>query len=146
MIMQVQNRISTLFVAIFLLVFGLAVYGQDRERIEVNIPVRFIVEKTTLPPGRYLIQQADENDVTAWTIRSHDGRLSVDFLTVPVETRQAHAKPYLALNEVGDRYFLSEFFTSGGNYGREITKSTAELQLERIAEKQATRTVQAGSH
>jgi hypothetical protein len=130
--------------SLFVLLAGMSVYAQSPDgEIDVNIPFKFTVENTTLPPGQYTVRRVFSDDPQALTIQSANHRVTVDFLTNSAETEQTPNKTYLLFNEVGSRYFLSQIWTQGENIGSQLSPSRAELRLEKLAAKQGTRSVAA---
>ena len=126
---------SKLFLALCLtLVFGAVAANAQVESdvtIETNIPHAFVVEKTTLPAGKYTIRAADEfGDPSIMEIRSANGRTAVFFETEGVQPRQAPNKTELVFDKVGDTYFLSEVLVSGDTTGARLPKSRMEERLE----------------
>jgi hypothetical protein len=130
--------------SLFGMLAGLSVYAQDlNDEIDVNIPFKFTVENTTLPPGKYIIRRVFSDDPQALTIQSANFSVAVDFLTNSAETEQTPNKTHLLFNEVGNRYFLSQIWTQGENIGSQLSPSRAELRLEKLAAKQGTKAVMA---
>jgi hypothetical protein len=126
---------SKLFLALCLtLVFGAVAASAQVESdvtIEANIPHAFVVEKTTLPAGKYTIRAADEfGDPSIMEIRSANGHTAVFFETEGVQPRQAPNKTELVFDKVGDTYFLSEVLVSGDDTGAKLKKSRMEERLE----------------
>jgi hypothetical protein len=112
--------------------------------VEANIPHSFVVEKTTLPAGKYTISAADPHDnPSVMEIRSADGRTAVFFETDGAIPRQTPAKTELVFDKVGDTYFLSEIFVAGENGGAKLPKSRMEESLEGKGMKAETHSVAA---
>ena len=130
-----MRYVSKLFLSLCLtLVFG-AVAAQAQVEsdvtIEANIPHAFVVEKTTLPAGKYMIKVADPNgDLSVMEIRSANGHTAVAFETEGAQPRQAPNKTELVFDKVGDTYFLSEVLVSGDDTGARLKKSRMEERLE----------------
>ena len=99
--------------------------------IEVNVPHAFVVEKTTLPAGKYTITSAEPNtDLNTMEIRSANGHTAVFFETESVQPEQTPAKTELVFDKVGDTYFLSEVLVAGDATGGKLPKSRMEERLE----------------
>jgi uncharacterized DUF497 family protein len=100
--------------------------------VEANIPHPFVVEKTTLPAGRYMIKLADthDNDLNTMEIRSVSGHTAVFFETEDEKAKENPSKTELVFNKVGDTYFLSEVFVAGDYTGNKLRKSRMEERLE----------------
>jgi len=126
---------SKLFMALCLtLVFGAVAANAQVESdvtIEANIPHSFVVEKTTLPAGKYIIKVADPNgDPSVMEIRSASGHTAVVFETEGAQPREMPKKTELVFDKVGDTYFLSEVLVSGDETGARLPKSRMEERLE----------------
>ena len=104
---------------------------QSARRIVVDIPFDFVVEKKTLPAGVYTIKNISRNSDATLLIRSADGREAALVVTNPVEVSAAQKESKLVFRQYGDQYFLSQVWTSGGNVGRQLPKSSTEQSLER---------------
>lgn len=112
--------------------------------IEANIPYSFVVEKTTLPAGKYMVRAADEfADPSILEIRSADGRHAVIFETEGTRPKQMPTKTELVFNKVGDTYFLSEVLVDGDNTGNRLPRSRMEERLEGKGMKAETHSVAA---
>lgn len=130
-----MRYVSKLFLSLCLtLVFGAVAANAQVESdvtIEANIPHAFVVEKTTLPAGKYTIKVADPNgDLSVMEIRSANGHTAVVFETEGAQPRQAPNKTELVFDKVGDTYFLSEVLVSGDDTGARLKKSHMEERLE----------------
>ena len=130
-----MKYVSKLFLALCLSL-GLGAVAANAQvesdvTIEANIPHSFVVEKTTLPAGKYMIKAADEfGDPSVMEIRSASGHTAVFFETEGVQPRQAPAKTELVFDKVGDTYFLSEVLVAGDDTGGKLPKSRMEERLE----------------
>ena len=130
-----MRHASKLFMALCLsLVFGaVAADAQvaSDATVEANVPHPFVVEKTTLPAGKYTVRAADaDGDPSVMEIRSADGHTSVMFETESAQPSRTPAKTELVFDKVGDTYFLSEIFVAGGNTGAKLPKPRMEESLE----------------
>ena len=130
-----MRYVSKLFLSLCLtLVFGAVAAQAQIESdvtIEANIPHAFVVEKTTLPAGKYTIKVADPNgDPSVMEIRSANGHTAVAFETEGMQPRQAPNKTELVFDKVGDTYFLSEVLVSGDDTGARLPKTRMEERLE----------------
>ncbi len=131
-----MRYVSKLFLALCLtLVFGAVAANAQVESdvtIEANIPHSFVVEKTTLPAGKYIIKAADPNaaDPSVMEIRSANGHTAVVFETEGAKPREMPKKTELVFDKVGDTYFLSEVLVSGDDTGARLRKSRMEERLE----------------
>ena len=126
---------SKLFVALCLsLCFGAVAANAQIDSdvtVEANVSHPFVVEKTTLPAGKYIIRAADsEGNPSVMEIRSADGHTSVMFDTESAQPSRTPSQSELVFNKLGDTYFLSEVFVKGDNTGAKLSKPRAEERLE----------------
>jgi len=132
---EYMKFVSKVFMALCLsLCFGAVAANAQVESdvtIEANIPHSFVVEKTTLPAGKYTVKAADAfGDPNVMEIRSASGHTAVYFETEGVQPKQTPAKTELVFDKVGDTYFLSEVFVGGDETGNRLSKSRMEERLE----------------
>lgn len=143
-----MKHVNKLFMALCLsLCFGAVAANAQVESdatVKANITHSFVVEKTTLPAGRYTISAADPDDnPSVMQIRSADGRTAVYFETESAIPRQTPTQTELVFNKVGDTYFLSEIFVSGDDTGAKLPKSRMEESLEGKGMKAETHSIAA---
>ncbi len=117
-----------------LLVLALGIVaGMARAQMPVtlvaDIPFSFTVEKTTLPAGKYEVQQMSDQP-WEWTIADAKGMVKVIFSTEPAETMNPTKLDELQFNVYnGKESFLSRLWITGDKDGYYITKSGAERAL-----------------
>jgi hypothetical protein len=143
-----MKYVNKLFMALCLsLCFGAVAANAQVESdatVEANISHSFVVEKTTLPAGKYTISAADPDaDPGVMQIRSADGRTVVLFETDGAINKQTPDKTELVFDKVGDTYFLSEIFVSGDDTGSKLPKSRMEERLEGNGMKAETHSIAA---
>ncbi len=89
-----------------------------------DIPFAFVVAKTTLPPGRYIIHTLDEN------LGVHDRQNQGLFVAAHSAQRPAQENSSkLVFHRYGDTYFLSEVWVRGNSIGKALFPSRAERKL-----------------
>jgi hypothetical protein len=130
-----MNFKGKLFLSLCLtLIFGAVAANAQVESdvtIEANIPHAFVVEKTTLPAGKYIIRSAGEfADPSIMEIRSVSGHAAVIFATEGAQPGRTPNKTELVFDKIGDTYFLSEVLVSGDDTGARLPKSRMEERLE----------------
>lgn len=128
-----MRKLYLVFVSLALLTVALAVPAgaQITETIEADIPFEFTIGSTTLPAGAYTLKQLDAPIEGVMEIRSANGRDRKLFLIASAESFGEPSKAELVFDRVGDRYFLSEIFEQGNQFGAEVPKSRSELKLEK---------------
>lgn len=96
--------------------------------VEANVPYTFVVGRTTLPAGKYIIRMPDSSEPNVLEIRAANGHTAVAFETE--DTNQTPNKDELVFNKVGDNYFLSQVWITGSASGNQLVKSKMEKRLE----------------
>jgi hypothetical protein len=96
--------------------------------VKANVPFNFIVEKTQVPAGEYLIQNLSTSGL-AMSIQSSDRKMVKVVLPNACESSQAQPKTKLVFHRYGDQYFLSQIWTAGNNRGSELPKSRRETEV-----------------
>jgi hypothetical protein len=110
------------------LVAGLA-RAQMPVTLVADIPFSFTVERTTLPAGKYEVQQMSD-EPWEWTIADAKGTVKVIVSTEPAETMNPPKLDELQFNVYnGKEHFLSRVWIQGDTDGYYITKSAAERKL-----------------
>lgn len=130
--MNIARRAFALPILFLLLtVSSVSVFGQSDRQTVVNIPFNFIVGDKSLPAGTYIIQRNKRDSDTVWTITTGDTGVSRKlFLTVPVRANETQEDTKLVFHRYENYYFLTAFWTAGGNTGREVQQSDRERNLD----------------
>ncbi len=98
--------------------------------VKANVPFNFIVEKTQLPAGEYMIQSLSvAGSSRATMIESPDQKLVKVLLPNACESTQAPEKTKLVFHRYGDQYFLSQIWIAGNDRGRELPRSGREAEV-----------------
>ncbi len=96
--------------------------------VKANVPFNFIVEKTQIPAGQYLIQNVSQTG-TAMSIESSDRKLVKLVLPNACESTKAAEKTKLVFHRYGDQYFLAQIWTEGNGRGRELPRTQRESEV-----------------
>ena len=96
--------------------------------MKANVPFNFIVDKTDVPAGQYMIQSVGTTG-TALAIESSDRSLVKLVLPNACESSQAQEKSKLVFHRYGDQYFLAQIWMEGDNRGSELPKSQRENEV-----------------
>ena len=111
-------------------VSSVSVFAQSDRQTVVNIPFDFIVGDKSMTAGKYIIQRNRRDSDTVWTITSKDtGATRKVFLTVPMRSNDTQQDTKLVFHRYENYYFLTAFWTAGGNTGRELQPSDRERGL-----------------
>jgi hypothetical protein len=97
------------------------------ELVRAHIPFEFHIAKTTLPPGDYRIQSAQDTDRAMLEIRNDDGRVGVFFLTEGADTSKRVDAARLVFDQIGQERFLHAILVPG-DAGYELRVSAEESQ------------------
>jgi hypothetical protein len=96
--------------------------------VKANVPFNFIVEKTEVPAGQYLIQPIGTAGA-AMAIESSDRKLVKVFLPNSCETLKTPENSKLVFHRYGDQYFLAQIWMEGDQRGSELAKSQREREV-----------------
>ena len=96
--------------------------------VKANVPFNFIVEKTSIPAGTYLIQPLSGSS-QAMAIESADRKVIKLVLPNTCESSMAQEKTKLVFHRYGDQYFLSQVWVEGNNRGTELRKTQRESEV-----------------
>ncbi len=105
--------------------------AQISERIVANVPHSFIVNNTTLPPGRYTLYTMRQTDQTVMRISSADGRTSTDFLVRASIDDHLPRHSELIFNRYGSKEFLTHIYQVGTKTGVavvDVSREEADLK------------------
>jgi len=92
--------------------------------IVADIPFTFSVAGTTLPAGRYIVNQ--KSDI----IRIFNRQVRGLYVPVHPALRTKSDGSKLVFHRYGDQYFLSAVWVTGDNTGKELFPSEAERQFK----------------
>jgi hypothetical protein len=122
-----MNRIRT---ALFGLGLFFAISGVQAQEngIKANVPFDFVVGNQVLPAGEYLVTpQGSANQ--AILIRSTDSKSAAMTVTFSCASSSPSKDTKLVFHTLGGRYFLSQVWAQGYSQGRELRKSSAEIEM-----------------
>lgn len=115
--------LATLTLSTFLGPAGLLAQGP----MQFKVPFDFTVGKKSFAAGVYTVRTAVAPSAVA--ISSADGRASLITLTNGVQSRKPAGQGKLVFNRYGERYFLAQVWTPGGDTGRQFHQSSEEREL-----------------
>ena len=96
--------------------------------VKANVPFNFIVNKTDLPAGEYMIQDLGTMGASM-AIQSPDRHVIKAFLPQECESLQAPETTKLVFHRYGSEYFLAQIWNAGNARGKELPKSVREREL-----------------
>lgn len=100
--------------------------AQIMNPIEANLHHPFIVNNTTLPPGRYIFKMISQTDQGAMRVSSVDGGMSSDFLVRSSIDDHTPKHSELVFNRYDKREFLSKIYEGGVKSGVAVTELSRE--------------------
>jgi hypothetical protein len=121
-----MNKKTTLLASLGLLV-GLAVapaYGQVWG-VKVKVPFKFVVANKTLPEGDYLLSSVHDEVF----VQDSQGKRVAMVSTNAVTGRSAGKTGEIVFECYTDLCFLSQVWTPGQQFGRELLKSHVEIEI-----------------
>jgi len=130
-----MKKYTRILVAItFLLGLGVAAKAEIRPQIVVRLPFEFVVSKSTLPAGTYVVERISNQPFDVLLITSSDHRASV--FVRPSEMEGAPTdKPHVTFHKVGGEHFLSAIQTEDYVYNFPVSHS---VTLEAAAKPSGT--------
>ncbi len=100
--------------------------AQITERIVANVPHSFVVNNTTLPPGRYTLHTVHLTNQTVMRLSSADGRTSTDFLVRDSIDDHLPKHSELVFNRYGNKEFLTHVYQVGTKIGVSVVDASRE--------------------
>jgi hypothetical protein len=97
--------------------FGLAALaitakGQEADKLVVNIPYEFVVDGTTLPAGRYVVNPISNQNKKVLVISNSEARAAVFVLTSEIAGTTGSEQPSVSFQQVGEQHLLSKIQTA----------------------------------
>jgi hypothetical protein len=96
--------------------------------VKANVPFNFIVDKTEVPAGQYVIQPIGYTG-TALALENAKHEVVKMILPNSCQSSDAQAKTKLIFRRYGTRYFLAQIWTQGTSRGVELRRSPLENEL-----------------
>ena len=122
-----MNRIRTALLGLGLFFAVSGVQAQENG-VKADIPFDFVVGNQVMPAGEYLVTaQGSGNQVIL--VRSTDRKNAVMSLTFGCSLSTPSDQTKLVFHTLGGRYFLSQIWAQGYAQGRELRKSSAEIEM-----------------
>ena len=122
-----MNRIRTALLGLGLFFAVSGVQAQENG-VKADIPFDFVVGNQVLPAGEYLVTaQGSANQ--AILIRSTDSKNAAMTVAFRCGSANPSKDTKLVFHTLGGRYFLSQVWAQGYSQGRELRKSSAEIEM-----------------
>jgi hypothetical protein len=118
-----MKKYARILVAVtFLLGLGVAANAETQAMINVTLPFEFVVGKTTLPAGKYVVKRTSAQPFDVLMITSSDNGTSVFVNPTEMEDTSVY-KPRVSFHIVGDQHFLSTIQTEDYVYNFHVSRS-----------------------
>ena len=114
---------------LLLMLTAVSIAAQSERSKVTSIPFNFIVGQKTLPAGEYTVEPNRRDTDNVWLVQSRDGHVSALFTTMSLRASETQEKTKFVFHKYGDRYFLSQIWTPGGNSGRELHMPSLEREV-----------------
>jgi hypothetical protein len=121
-----KNQLFAL-IGLGLLLVTASAYAQTGV-VKANVPFNFIVDKTQIPAGEYLIQKLGIS-TGAIVIENQDRSVIKMVQPNACESPENQTMTKLVFHRYGDQYFLSQVWTAGNNRGSELHTSRRETEV-----------------
>jgi hypothetical protein len=142
--MKKRIHISLITLGLFVALAVVPVHAQFQDSVRVSIPFAFIVGEKTMPAGDYTLEPANNNGLyTRLLIRSRDGHTAMIISTGVVQAKEFQEEAKLTFNHYGDQYFLSQVWTPGTVYGRQLKMPDIEASIAKSGAQKDTVSVAA---
>ena len=102
-------------------------HAQGVARINVTVPVDFVVGDKQFKAGDYVIESL--LDGRALTLRRKDGHVQQTVFTVPIDTNQIGKHERLLFHHYGDQEVLTQVWFSGDENGHELIPELQKRSL-----------------
>lgn len=104
----------------------LGVSEGQAQNAKVNIPFNFTIGAQRFPAGEYVLKPLLQHTTL---LQNQRGRGLTNIATNSVESQQPSTDTRLIFNRYYDQYFLSQIWEEGNSIGRQLTKSSAEIEM-----------------
>ena len=111
-----------------LLAVGVGQAQNESPVLKVRIPFTFNVGTQTFPAGQYSLRPLLQNTIS---LRDQAGQVLTNIGTNSVEASKAPTTVKLLFNEYGGQYFLAQIWQAGDSIGREVVRSSTEIEMAR---------------
>ena len=118
-----MKKYTKIIVALtFLLGLGVGANAQTLPVAKVTLPFQFVVGKTTLPAGKYIVKRISAQPFDVLMITSYDKGTSVFVNPIEMENASAY-NPNLSFRMVGEQHYLSRIQTPDYVYNFHLSGS-----------------------
>ena len=96
--------------------------------LKARVPFNFNVGTQVFSAGEYSLKPLLQNTML---LRNETGEVVTSIATNPIESKETPKAVKLVFIGYGGQYFLTQIWQAGDNIGREVIKSSSEIELAR---------------
>jgi hypothetical protein len=122
-----MKRNLLLFAAALALVVTTVASAQTT-KVKLTVPFSFIVNRTTLPAGEYVLQSVDI-DGKVLGIRNVETNKTSLVMFNSCTSGASAKQTKVIFHRYGERYFLNKIWVAGNNIGHELSPSPREKEV-----------------
>ncbi|HVO80408.1 MAG TPA: hypothetical protein VMT28_06745 [Terriglobales bacterium] len=108
------------------LAIGMAHAQIGGDVLKVKVPFNFNIGTQTFPAGEYSLRSLLPHTMH---LRNQSGQVLTSIATNSIESSEVSKSVKLVFNGYAGQYFLTQIWTPGDSTGRELVKSSAEIEL-----------------
>jgi hypothetical protein len=116
---------SSMMLGIFLFL-TVGISSAQYNAIKVKIPFNFNIGSQTFSAGEYNLKPLLQHTTT---LQNHTGQALTNMTSISVESMVVPRSTLLVFNRYDEYYFLSQIWVAGNTAGRQLAKSSAELEM-----------------
>lgn len=109
---------------------------QLRSQLRVSVPFKFLVGKTELPAGKYLVDRVTPNVIV---IRNTENWKAVTTLTFGGESKAEPPRAQLVFHRYQEKYFLARIWDGANTTAHQLPRTEAQREVERLLQRHITR-------
>ncbi|MGA8274665.1 MAG: hypothetical protein WB919_24120 [Candidatus Sulfotelmatobacter sp.] len=110
--------------------------GHAQYQIRATIPFNFTIGNHSYPAGEYTFGSVPYSHRTL-ILLNQTGPGPAYIQTDSADIRETPTSTKLVFNRYGGRYFLSQIWREGSQFGQQLKKSSAEIEMARIEDSPA---------
>jgi hypothetical protein len=115
---------SSMMLGIFLFLTA-GISSTQYNAIKVKIPFNFNIGSQRFSAGEYNLKPSLQHTTL---LQNHTGRALINMTSISVESMVVPRSTLLVFNRYDEYYFLSQIWVAGNTIGRQLAKSSAELE------------------
>jgi hypothetical protein len=118
------RNFAPVLVGLFFVTVGASqAHAQITREVRAHLDHSFVIGNTTLPPGDYTFQMAENSELSAMTAMSADGKTTVEFVVRQTTADHTPGHSENTFRKYGNVEFLNKIFESGSKDGAQVTET-----------------------